>query len=381
MNIIEFNPGWKTDIAFCMVDNTRKYQSNIREFMKNQADGTLANVYNKGWIVYQWIDEDALLRHAANKGHKWAVVFSTGTEFINGTAFFDALLDLIKLDFFLAGHILDRKDAYYELHHQCYVVNLEKYKQHGCPVVGQQELGTVHEQCHPIRSTQNWHDDYTPIVVAQGNSIKEYSHKCHGWNILSTALNAGEDVQVFNVNIRDNKKHFYPESPVDFYKHIGWAYHKLNYCQQTFVHTTNTETTHLPLKGYDQIVTPASGLWFCDYLNDGAHVVIYDYNQKSLDYWKENVPNIKNARYSFVLCNLLANDNLAEYIEPTENTLVHLSNIFNYEGTTFFYSLEYRNYKEKQLLTAIEQVVPNAEVYFSLEANLFDVVPTWHINS
>ena len=26
MNILEFNPGWKTDIAFCFVDNTRKYQ-------------------------------------------------------------------------------------------------------------------------------------------------------------------------------------------------------------------------------------------------------------------------------------------------------------------------------------------------------------------
>ena len=83
MNILEFNPVCKTDIAFCFVDNTRSYQSSIREFMKNQADGTLANVYAKKWTIYQWIDEDALLRHACNNGHKWAVVSSTGTEFIN----------------------------------------------------------------------------------------------------------------------------------------------------------------------------------------------------------------------------------------------------------------------------------------------------------
>lgn len=379
MNVLEFNPGWKTDIAFCFVDNTRTYQSNIREFMKNQADGTLANIYNKGWTVYQWIDEDALLKHASNNSHKWAVVFSTGTEFINGTAFFDAVLKLIKQDFFIAGHILDRKDAYYELHHQCYIVNLEKYKQFGCPKIGKQTLGANHTQDIPWRSTQNYHDDYTPVVVSGGDSTKDYNHKCHGWNILSTAFDADEEVLVFNSEIRDNKRHFYPESPQDFYQQLGWAYHRVNYCQTEFVHTSNTETVHLPIKQYDQIVTPASGVWYGSYLSDNATVIIYDYNQASLNYWKEHVPAVQNVNYQFVLCDLLGEDSLAHYILPTPNTLVNLSNIFNYEGTNFFYSLEYRKYKEAELLTAIENVCPTAEIYFSLEANLFDVVPTWHL--
>jgi hypothetical protein len=381
MNILEFNPGWKTDIAFCFVDNTRTYQSNIREFMKNQADGTLANIYNKGWVVYQWLDEDALLRHASDNGHKWAVVFSTGTEFINGTAFFDAVLELIKQDFFIAGHILDRKDAYYELHHQCYIINLEKYKELDYPKVGQQELGAVHTQDMPIRSTQDFHDDYTPIVVVGGFDKKQYNHKCHGWNILSKGFEI-DSVRVFGHDIRNNKRHFYPESPEDFYQQLSWAYHRLNYCQQKFVHTSNTEITHLPLKLYDQIVTPASGIWFGSYLTENATVVMYDYNQASLDYWKEHVPAIMNVKYKFVLCDLLSEGNLAEHILPAvPNTLVHLSNIFNYEGTTFFYSMEYRKYKEAELLTAIEEVCPTAEVYFNLEASIFETVPTWHINS
>jgi len=382
MNILEFNPGWKTDIAFCFVDNTRNYQSNIRELMKNQADGTLANIYNKGWTVYQWIDEDVLIRHASNKGHKWAVVFSTGTEFINGTAFFDAVLTLIKQDFFIAGHILDRKDAYYELHHQCYIINLEKYKEFNYPQIGKQELGSKHAQSIPCRSTQNYHDDYTPVVVTGGDDSKEYNHKCHGWNILSTAFNAGQEVSVFTSDIRNNKKHFYPESPVDFNKQLGWAYHRLNHCQTEFVHTSNTEVTHLPIKLYDQVVTPASGVWFGSYLTADATVIMYDYNQASLDYWKEHAPAIMNITYKFVLCDLLGDDNLAEHILPNvPNTLVHLSNIFNYEGTTFFYSMEYRKYKEAELLIAIEQVCPTAEVYFNLEASIFETVPTWHINS
>ena len=376
MNVLEFNPGWKTDIAFCFVDNTRKYQSNIRELMKNQADGTLVNIYNKGWTVYQWLDEDTLIRHAASKDHKWAVVFSTGTEFINGTTFFDSILKLIKQNFFIAGHILDRKDAYYELHHQCYVINLDVYNMIGQPAIGQQELGATHTEDVPWRSLENWHDDYTPKTISSGDRVKQYNHKCHGWNILKQAFDRDLPVLIFEENIRDNKRHFYPESPKDFNKQLSWAYYRLHYCQTEFVHTSNTEVTHLPIKQYNQIVTPASGIWFEDYVTDTARIVMYDYNQASLDYWKKNVPAIKNVTYHFVLCDLLGDNNLADYIDPIDNTLVHLSNIFNYESTNFFYSLEYRKYKEEELLASLP---PNAEVYFNLRASVFDTTPTWHL--
>ena len=135
MNILEFNPQWKTNIAFCFVDNTRQYLPHIKELIKNQADGCLVNIYNKGYTVFQWIDEDTLLRHAASKGYKHAVVLSTGTEFLNGHAFFNALEELVKQKFFVAGHVLDRKDAYYELHHQCYVVNLEVYNDYVSDII------------------------------------------------------------------------------------------------------------------------------------------------------------------------------------------------------------------------------------------------------
>lgn len=375
MNVIEFNPGWKTDIAFCFVDNTRSYQSNIREFMKNQADGTLANIYNKGWTVYQWMDEDVLLRHACSKGHKWAVVFSTGTEFINGTAFFDAVLKLIKQKFFIAGHILDRKDAYYELHHQCYIVNLEVYNMLGQPVVGKQELGAQHTEDVPWRSVDNWHDDYTPKTISGGDQVKQYNHKCHGWNILKVAFDKDLPVVVFDESIRNNKKHFYPENPADFNNHLSWAYHRLTYCQTTHVHTSNTETIHLPVKQYKQIITPASGVWFNEYLAPGGQVVMYDYNEQALDYWRN-----KHPEYKFVNCNLLGTGNLLDYINTSiEDTLINLSNIFNYEGTVFFYNLEYRNFKEQQLVDSIQSAMPTAEIYFSLKAKLFDVVPTWHL--
>ena len=375
MNIIEFNPCRTSEIAFCFVDNTRTYQSGIRELMKNQADGTLANIYNKGWIVYQWIDEDALLKHAADEGHTWAVVFSTGTEFINGTAFFDSVVTLTKQKFFIAGHILDRKDAYYELHHQCYIVNLQIYRMLNCPKVGQQELGAQHTQDVPWRSHDNWHDDYTPKTISRGDQVKQYNHKCHGWNILKTAFNKDLPVVVFDDSIRNNKKHFYPESPIDFNKHLSWAYHRLHYCQDTFVHTSNTETVNLPVKIYKQIVTPASGTWFEDYIDRDTQVIMYDYNQASLDYWQLQYPE-----YKFIKCDLLGNHNLIDHIDiGISDTFINLSNIFNYEGTVFFYSLAYRKYKEMELVDSIHTAIPTATIHFSLRSELFKIVPTWHL--
>lgn len=376
MNILEFNPVWKTDIAFCFVDNTRSYQSSIREFMKNQADGTLANVYAKKWTIYQWIDEDALLQHACNKGHKWAVVFSTGTEFVNGAAFFDAVQSMVEKDFFIAGHVLDRSDAYYELHHQCYVINLEKYKELGYPVVGKQELCSKHIQYIPERSNDNIHDDYTPLTVSSGNYTKEeYQHKCHGWNILSIAFDNKETVLIFDETIRSNKKHFYPESTKDFYKNLSWAYYRLNYCHSTFVHTSNTEIIDLPVRQYKQIVTPASGVWFTDYLAPNSNVIMYDYNKASLDYWQGQHPE-----YKFVQCDLLGESNLLDYIDiDIPDTLINLSNIFNYEGTLFFHSLAYRKYKETELVNRIKSILPSATINFSMQSDLFDIVPTWHL--
>jgi hypothetical protein len=228
----------------------------------------------------------------------------------------------------------------------------------------------------PKRSDDNIHDDYTPLTVSYGNYTREeYQHKCHGWNILRIAFDNKETVLIFDETIRSNKKHFYPESPKDFYKNLSWAYYRLNYCHDTFVHTSNTETIYKPVKQYKQIVTPASGVWFTDYLAPGGKVIMYDYNKSSLDYWQTQRPE-----YKFVQCDLLSESNLVDYIDTSiPDTFINLSNIFNYEGTVFFYSLAYRKYKETELVNRIKSMLPSVTINFSLQSDLFDIVPTWHL--
>jgi hypothetical protein len=323
--------------------------------------------------------------------YRHAVVISPGTEFISGTSFFVELDKLISKDFFVAGHILDRGDAYYELHHQCYVVNLEYYKELNFPFVGKQELRSRHSQIAPVRSTDNFHDDYTPLWITTGTTNQVYEHKCHGWNILQTALSNNKTCIIFDNNLRNSKKHHYPESKKDFQKSLPWLYFKNDFCSNEFVHTDNTEKNKNIFKKFDQIVLPASGTLYLDLIEEG-NVVFYDYNQKSLDYWKETITYNKKISYSFVKTNLLIDNILLDHIDKNAtSTLINLSNIFCYEGTASLYPLVYRFNRQYELINSLKTKISNVDIVLSTKAEcgftekenpvLEDLKrPTWHYN-
>jgi hypothetical protein len=355
MNVIEIKTN-KHPIAFCFIDNIHQYKSAwTQELIKNLSDYTLSNLFLKNYDIFQSQDEDSALKLVAEQGYKHAVVFSTGTEFVNGMSFFNEIEKLTKTDYAIYGHILDRKNAFYELHHQCYLINLEIYKKLNYPLVGRTELNSSHNQTIPNRSSENIHDDYTPYWISLGNEKQNYDHKLHGWNIISKFIDHGYKILAFDQNIRNNKKHYYPESQHDFLKHISWAYARYNYCATEFVHLNNTEEINLK-KTYKQIITPASGDWFLKYIDKDnlSNVVLYDYNQKSLDYWQNVLPKLQNVNYKFVKIDLL---NQPDYHLLTENkeedTLLNLSNIFCYEGTAMFSSLEYRLKKELEIINSV----------------------------
>jgi hypothetical protein len=390
MNVVEFNPN-DNPLAFCFIDNTHQYASAWTvELIKNLADFTISNLAGKDYSIYQSQNEEQALAHAIQQGHKYALVFSTGTEFINGRSFFNEIEKLIQTDFYVYGHILDRGDAYYELHNQCYLLNLERYQELGCPEIGQCELGTSHSQITPDRSTENFHDTYTPLWIKPGNSIRTYNHKLHGWNLVSAIMSAGGTISAFGDNIRNNKKHYYPENQKEFLKHVSWAYSRIEYCANEFVHYQNTEELFLDEYDYEKIITPASGTWFFNFIHKEkpVTVIFYDYNQKALDYWKEHAPRINNVRYEYLKIDLLGQYSIDELIQPTDQkTLINLSNIFCYEGTAMFSSLEYRLHKENELLTHIPKTWKvlfsgHSTEGFTKQQNNVKIVelikPTWH---
>jgi hypothetical protein len=372
MNIIEFTcfNRKQSSTAFCLVDRTSSTASAwVSEIVKNQAEYTISNVTGKGYNLYQGLDEDALLNHVADLGYKYAVVFSTGTEFIN------AIDRLTKNNnFFIAGHVLDRGDAYYELHHQCFVVNLTAFNDIGRPVVGQQTLGDSHLTTKPDRSKTNYHDDYTPEWVIKGTSLYEYNHKCHGWNIIKSAFERNMKVIVFDDFIRQNKKYLYPENFVDFNKNSSWLHKRESYCANIFVHTSNTEIEHpIPDSKITQILTPASGIWWESLIKDyPITVVMYDYNKSALEYWKDNAPKHENVTYKFIELDLLGETiDIKSVLDTTKQaeTFINFSNIYIYEGTCCFADTRYRMFKENELLSSIKQSMPDAYVSYNMRAS------------
>jgi len=253
------------------------------------------------------------------------------------------------------------------------------YKRLQCPTVGVFEKDVSHTQIEPSRSVSNIHDDYTPIYVEPGTQSRTYSNKCHGWNLLRLAFENNLPVIVFDDNIRNNKKHYYPESETDFYKHKKYIDYKFNYCKEEFVHMDNTESKSKDLnEKYQQLVLPASGTLYLD-LIDSGRVIFYDYNLKALDYWKTNLNRKENIEYIFVHTDLLKELTILDYIDPKLNTLVNLSNIFSYEGTVARYSLYYRLTAQNLLVESLKNKIKNVKINFTQEIKL-DLIDrlTWH---
>lgn len=384
MNIIEYLNNKRTDIVYCIIDNIRhSHDAYSMELMKNLSDFTLTNIYSKYYDVYVCQNEDEILEYVSKKGYKHCVVLSTGNEFVNGISFFNKIEQLTNTDYYIYGHILDRMEAYYELHSQCYLINLSVHKELNYPIIGQQSLGDKHTKIKPNRSLENIHDDYTPLYIEPGSVETQYSHKMHGYNIIDVALLNGYKIYAFDDSIRNNKKYYYPENQNEFLKNLSYAYTKYSYCMTEFIHHDTTDSMSLDRK-YDQIITPASGIWFLNYLNDNGNVILYDYNQHALDFYKQKLSEYNNIE--FVHINLLCDYDITKLIKNKEkDTLINLTNIFNYEGTVMFNSLKYRLYKENMLLSDIP------ETWHVLIQHCFNGMgntqklnmlkkPTWHMN-
>lgn len=371
-----------TEVLYCFVDNTQSYMSAwAKEIIKNISDYTISQLFYKDKSLVQSENEDEMLRYASQNGYKHAVVFSTGTEFLNGDSFFNEVDKLVETDYFLYGHILDRNTEYYELHHQCYLINVDKYTQLGQPIVGDVTLGNPLTTMMPIRSEENIHDTYTPLWIRNGSVTTKYNHKLHGWNIINKALEYGYTINAWPKDARHHKIHYYPENITLFNERVNDIYKKYNYCKDEFVHTKGTDD--IPkLSKFKQIVSPASDDWWKQYADDDVEIILYDYNQESINYWKTQT---ENYNVKFVKCNLLT-DNLLEHINDDFTTLVNLSNIFCYEGTIALHSLEHRLARENFYINNIRNATilitgKAAAGFGSDNCNLIKdlIKPTWHI--
>jgi hypothetical protein len=431
-------PAGSDDIVFIFLDRIHSCQTAwTAELMKNLSDFVLSKIIDSGFNVIQGLDEDAMLREAA-KNYTHAVVLSTGTEFINGDEFFNYVEDEVYSDrnIFIYGHIPDRDDGYYELHEQCYIINLDIYKDLGCPEVGEFAYYSPHTQIEPRRSEENIHDDYTPIWVTGGDTPKQYKHKWHGWNILSVAFANNKHVRPFPDRFRNNKMYYYPNYEPAFIPKSSYLYGKYSVAGQALFYPYNTEEfVAVDFKGpVKQLVIQASGLQWYEYLlyygyDETTTVKFVDYNLFALECMQYIVKNwtadsdyitfvkdyvtsrssilssggdhmitmtggsqtvdarmwndmMHKVKFEFHHQDLVLNTLLpvSTWVDNVPSTIIHLSHIFNYDPVAPFVPLKHRIYNERLLLDKLKKHIPDATLIKT--GNVSDDVkrPTWHMN-
>jgi hypothetical protein len=137
------------------------------------------------------------------------------------------------------------------------------------------------------------------------------------------------------------------------------------------VHTDHTENVNFQDQVFEQFFVPASGSWWQSMIDKSkpVTVVIYDYNQKALDYWEIHKPNISNVTYVFLKIDLLTDIYEFDHFDKELPTLINLSNIYAYEATSILYSLEQRLFKENAMITTIKNYFSSATINFSLRAS------------
>jgi hypothetical protein len=189
-----------------------------------------------------------------------------------------------------------------------------------------------------------------------------------------------------------------------FEQGLEWQNKKFSLGHGSFFYPVNNEqvqTLDLPI--IHQLVTPAAGLNWVNYLNkygyDETTVVrFYDYSYLALDCMREVVlkynggdyeefirrlgrskfkfidkewdygfasmysvvePDnwikiVNTVRFEFVHINLLEKLDITELVKPVPNTFINFSNIFSYYLTSCFYSLQSRIHAEQRILTELK---------------------------
>ena len=108
-------------------------------------------------------------------------------------------------DHALIGHILDRKERYYHLHQQQFILDIDKWKQIGKPSFNLRSGEVVNIK----RSSENFHDDYTPVWIKKDQGTKSYDKLKFGGRVISELLKSNFKVRPFNEKERHVKKFVY----------------------------------------------------------------------------------------------------------------------------------------------------------------------------
>ena len=432
---MNYNIKKESSIIYCILNNIENQSSTYsKEVARNVSDFFLSLLLRKNYDIIIDDTTDKLLQRVSNDNfYTHAVVVITGTHTGLSERLIKAIENKCKEDFTIAGHILDRGDAYYEIHNQFFIVNLQEYKRLGCPNMGEVSWHEEHIKVKPTRSEEVVNDDSEiPVWIKEGTETKVYQHKRHGWNFIDIGLKNNAKFCDVGSEIRDEKKYLYYEYDHVFFRHVpdlfnyelicnnmvtpwnsdgipesisanekidhyvttgtglNWVSNllKLSYHSKTKI--TFMDISYPVLSFMKALVEEWDGTDYASFYMKQLKFVPHEYNldlkkhEENIRKWFIEFQNkfynfqsiwneIKQLKFDFVLIDFFANKGMS-FINSDEVTFVNVSDAFNYVPYVHSAPVKFRVARENALITTLQKISPN--IYFHMPTRLGHIYKT-----
>ncbi len=264
--------------------------------------------FDTDFKVYHTVDLDRALLEL-DPATEWVVVVAAGHCSQDRNIYDKLIVEALKANSPLIGHILNFKDQYPHIHPQLFAFNYQVWIQAGWPLW--EYSGKPQDFfAHGINaSKETFHDEYTPLWIESNGMFTEYNitEMQTGGEVIHHFIEIG--YRIINVpdHIRKNKFHLYPDQQWEAFNdflhgngYTGTIYEQKNYAQlighldnqvryQFYVLNTEPLTRPAVDKKIDHYAGVASGLklvatMFKNGYDNNTTVTHFDFSIPALDF-------------------------------------------------------------------------------------------------
>lgn len=278
----------REEFILYIVDNYQINDPLCREINYNLLEGSVRHD-----IEYKYFKNYDEAFDSLSKEHIKYVIFTKPS----GT--FDPyyLRELIQKNlrgYSLIGHILDKSDQYFEIHEQCFVIEVSAYKDIGCP---KYSGGNNLELQNVSRSKENFHNEYTPVTVFADEGMSKFTNIKDGALIISKLLEHGYNIRPFTEEERKHKFYLYNDITMKY-----GSYLRIEANMSDTVFNCATEpliSENMPT--VQKIITPANGLQALAIVDrcENLHTIDFkDINSKQLEFTQKLIQEYQGKDFA-----------------------------------------------------------------------------------
>lgn len=357
-----YNDNYNLAICVCPPDTLRHTPllKKMMEYTKFYAHRLNQLVHQDNLIkIYDSTHIDSAMVDLQDK-HEYVLILSAGLKITDMTLLFDIKNIIDNEDNFLvAGVVRDGGGSYCEIHHSFLLVDVKRWCRAGSPIFGGWENEV--KELPVVNKTI----DGQYVNIEFTGEKKEQHHKRQGWGYIEAAGN--NKMSVVSIPPTRKYEYCYPEhKSIEFWDNIQKPEKdiKLLQVQKNVINQlrsknfkkiwlTNTEFINFEIYNhpyYDTVALPASGfkiIYAVNYIKNNGQLLIYDYNQISLDW--------------------------AKFIYESEDTDI-LNLIKTWEGRKHFFVAGSKVFSDKECKAFTKEALTSIErsiAAFGTEQNLF----------